>query len=197
MSQQLPDIKAMYLELNVEHFGGELPEDLPVIWNSRLRTTAGYCRYKRSIRRGEISLKQIDLNPRLIGDNPKAIKDTLIHEMVHAWLAHTTGVRHKHDIYFQKKMDEIVGYKRSHTYHNYDTTGLKEERKVEYHCPIHGVIGRRARMPRSYDLHRYTCRKEGYGGVCGHRVTFVDTRPPKKIRQKAKKSGGIHIKVKL
>ena len=41
-----PNIKVMFHRLNDEHFNGEIP-DIPVVWNTRMTTTAGYCRYKR------------------------------------------------------------------------------------------------------------------------------------------------------
>jgi predicted SprT family Zn-dependent metalloprotease len=184
----------LYIELNAEHFNSELPNDLPVTWNSRLRTTAGYCHYKwredQSKRIGNklIDAKAITMNPRLLTTVEKIV-DTLIHEMVHAWLAHTTGRDDGHNWRFQRKMDQLAGYKRSHTYHDYDTSKLKEKRLIEEHCKDHGIVGRRARMPRSYNLHRYHCKK------CGCQIEFVDKRV--KSPAARRKSTAVRISVKL
>lgn len=162
------NLRELYLQLNQEHFNGECPEDLPVIWNTRLRTTAGKCHYKwhnKSLR--QIDAKKITLNPHIL-DTEEKLRKTLIHEMVHAWLAHTTHADHGHNEWFQSKMDSIFGYKRSHRCHNYDVSNVSLVHMV---CPNHGVIEKRARMPRSYNLHRYHCNS------CGSRVTFVDNRP--------------------
>mgnify|MGYP003627079216 CR=1 FL=1 len=190
----LPDIKLLYRQYNAQHFGNSLPDDLPVIWNSRLRTTAGQCHYVRKGRFGDIKPKKITLNPRLIGDDLKKIENTLIHEMVHAWLAHTTGETHRHDSYFQSKMDQIVGYKRSHTYHRYDTADLREKRLVECRCPVHGVVGRRARMPIGYNVSRYKCPQ------CRAQIEFVDTRPVKQSKPRLKRAatpGKLKIKINI
>ena len=58
-----PNIKAMFRELNKEHFGGEIP-DIPVVWNGRMTTTAGYCRYTRQFT-GNLFPTKIDLSEKL------------------------------------------------------------------------------------------------------------------------------------
>jgi predicted SprT family Zn-dependent metalloprotease len=173
------DIKAhfslvdRYLQYNDEHFNGELPEGVPVMWNTRLRTTAGRCWYKRREDNSRlIDVRKIDLNSRLL-DTEEKLKRTLVHEMVHGWLAHKRGVRDGHNWRFQEKMESIFGYRESHRFHTYDTSEVREQRKIEYHCPVHGVIGHRARMPRERDLGRYSCND------CGNKVTFVDRRESK------------------
>ena len=181
------DIRAMFLKYNNLYFEGKIPTDIPVIWNARLRTTAGYCRYQM----GNFRYRpvQIELNPRLL-DTEDKISETLIHEMVHAWETQVTGRASKHGCTFQGKMDQIIGYRRSHTYHHYDTKDLHEDRQIKMICPTHGVIGHRARMPAEYNLGRYYCKD------CGARIVFKDARPPEKIRQK-QRAGKLSIKIKL
>lgn len=48
-------------------------EDLPVMWNSRLKTTAGRACY----------FKRIELNPQLKIEGKKAIYTTFLHELAH------------------------------------------------------------------------------------------------------------------
>lgn len=195
-----PDLKELYDEFNEQYFDGELP-DVALVWNTRYRTRGGTCHYrwkKSDSPFKELEPYQISINERLLANNPEGLRSTLIHEMVHVWRTHTTGDRCGHDYRFQTKMDSILGYRHSHTYHQHDTSDLKEKREIEYVCPIHGVIGHRARMPRQEDMGRYYCTKpvEGtYGVQCRERISFVDTRPPKSVRRKRK--GGMAIKVKL
>jgi len=167
------ELKDLYLRFNDEYFSGKMPEDLPVTWNTRLRTTAGYCRFKWLGKPGGLlDVKSIDLNPRLLDTEDKII-DTLIHEMVHGWLTHVTNKDHGHNWQFKAKMDQILGWKPCHNYHSYDVSGLAEKRRIACHCPNCGIIGHRARMPRQSNLSRYRCND------CDSAVTFVDNRKPK------------------
>lgn len=188
------DIRAKYLEYNEAYFNGELPEDLPVLWNGRFRTLAGRCHYKwadetvpnRLLR---IDAEKIELNPRLLITEDKLFH-TLTHEMVHAWLAHTTGLNHKHGPAFHSKMNLIVGYRNSHRYHDYDVSELRpqeQKNKIEYHCAEHGVVGTRTRMPRASQIDRWRCN------YCGGKITFVDNR----VHRSAKKTNGVRIKISL
>mgnify|MGYP002843656882 CR=1 FL=1 len=181
-----PDIKAMFIELNDKHFNGEIP-DLPVVWNTRMTTTAGYCRYKRSglaetlenvIRGGRQTLEptKIDLSDKLfrhLDYDLAKIERTLIHEMVHAYLVHKYNEK-GHTNRFQSMMTRITGEYKNHRCHNYDTTGLrrKQEKNVLWKCqgPC-GAEGRKARMPKRNRT--YCCR------TCGGRVRFTDTRKSK------------------
>ena len=184
----IPDIYAMFLEYNNLYFNGEIPTYISIVWNTNLRTTAGVCRYHQ-IGHGRWYPSRIELNPRLL-DTEDKISQTLIHEMVHAWETQKTGRASNHGSMFQRKMDQIIGYRRSHTYHEYDTCGLREERKIEIICPTHGVVDHRARMPAEYNLSRYRCNK------CNSKVEFKDTRPSEKIRQK-QQMDKLMIKIKL
>ena len=81
-----PDIKAMFVRLNDEHFDGEIP-DLPVVWNTRMTTTAGYCRYKRDNFYCILAPIKIDMSDKLfrhLDYDLDKIERTMIHEMVHA-----------------------------------------------------------------------------------------------------------------
>jgi predicted SprT family Zn-dependent metalloprotease len=125
-----PNITRMFGELNELHFNSEIPA-IPVVWNSRMTTTAGYCRYRRcSI--GNLTPYKIDLSLRLFESNGfqiEEVKATLIHEMVHAYLAHKHNVR-GHGPMFQREMTRITGIRKNHRCHNYDTSAVA--RKVRY-----------------------------------------------------------------
>ena len=171
---KIPDIKAMFVELNDEHFDGKIP-DIPVVWNRRMTTTAGYCRYRRFTpshpegswaARGRIEPYKIDLSYQLFEKlefDIDKVKRTLIHEMVHAFLVHIYNER-GHGWRFQQMMTD------NHRCHNYDTNGLrrKQTKRVQWTCTDCGKGGWRVRMPKAHRRNGYTCR------ACGGKVEFVD-----------------------
>jgi predicted SprT family Zn-dependent metalloprotease len=174
-----PDIKAMFHRLNNEHFNGEIP-DIPVVWNTRMTTTAGYCRYKRggpltgySRYEKNIEPYKIDLSDKLFRNlnyDLAKIERTLIHEMVHAFLVHKHNEK-GHTARFQWMMTKITGEHKNHRCHNYDTTGLRrtQAKNVLWQCQGScGAEGRKARMPKHGRF--YSCRS------CGGRVKFTDMR---------------------
>jgi predicted SprT family Zn-dependent metalloprotease len=187
----VPDkLNDMYELLNKKHFNGGLPR-INVAWNSRYRTRAGSAHYIREAGSKIFKPTHISLNKRLLMENEENLRLTLIHEMVHVWRVHTTGRKCGHDTAFQAKMDMIVGYRDSHTYHNYDVSDLKEDKKIAYVCPVHNVIGHRARMPRAYHMNSYFCNITGDDGrECRRQITFLDQR------NKAHKRSGVSIKLR-
>ncbi len=175
-----PDIKAMFVRLNDEHFNGEIP-DIPVLWNGRMTTTAGYCRYRNvaglrhhpfNKQARELKPYQIDLSDQLFRNEDydlAKIERTLIHEMVHAFLVHKYNEK-GHTRRFQNMMTRITGEYKNHRCHSYNTEGLrrKQEKKVKWTCTGCGAEGWKVRMPKRPNGH--ICRG------CRSRVVFVDTR---------------------
>ena len=167
-----PDISAMFVQLNDKHFNGEIP-DIPVVWNTRMTTTAGYCRYKRDNFYCIIAPTKIDMSDKLfrhLDYDLDKIERTMIHEMVHAYLIHKYNEK-GHTARFQRMMTNITGEYKNHRCHNYDTTGLRrtQAKNVHWQCqgPC-GAEGRKARMPKAGRI--YTCR------TCRGRVKFTDLR---------------------
>ena len=161
-----PNIKDLFEFLNAEHFNGEVP-DVPVVWNTRMTTTAGYCRYKKIKKFGgrgavvSIEPTKIDLSDKLfrnLGYDLGKIEETLVHEMVHAYLIHKYN-EGGHTARFQRMMTDITGEHKNHRCHNYETNGLRrrQKRNIAVNCPTCGVIGYRARMPKRGA--RYLCNK--------------------------------------
>ena len=166
-----PDISAMFVRLNDEHFNGEIP-DIPIVWNTRMTTTAGYCRYKRGIDRTLVPTK-IDMSDKLfrhLDYDLSKIERTMIHEMVHAYLVHKYNEK-GHTARFQRMMTNITGEYKNHRCHSYNTEGLrrKEPKNVVWRCSRCGFEGRKARMPRSG-------RKYTHSGGCGGVIAFFDMR---------------------
>lgn len=143
-----PDIQEMFDNLNKKHFNGEVPP-VRVVWNGRMTTTAGYCRYRG--RKRDIHPYQIDLSIQLFRNNNwdgGKIERTLVHEMVHAFLIHKYGEK-GHTARFQNMMVEITGEYKNHRCHNYDVEGLKrtQEKKFFWSCVDCGNNGKRVRPP--------------------------------------------------
>ena len=84
-TQQLAALAPSYFEaLNVAAFESELPADLVLRWNPRLRRTAGRCRF---ITMDKTRHAEIELSPRVLTSADR-LRTTLAHEMCHAaqWL---------------------------------------------------------------------------------------------------------------
>ena len=171
-----PNIKAMFHKLNAEHFNNEIP-DISVVWNTRMTTTAGYCRYRKFrpshvegswSARNRIEPYQIDLSEKLFrneGFDVAKVERTLVHEMVHAFLIHKYCEK-GHTARFQRMMTEITGEYKNHRCHNYNVEGLrrKQAKNVIWRCEGCGAEGRRTRMPKRGRT--YQCRG------CKGRITF-------------------------
>lgn len=162
-----PDIQAMFFELNAKHFGGEIPS-IPVVWNTRMTTTAGYCRFRRRGR--ELTPIKLDLSEKLFRNldfDINKVERTLIHEMVHAFLIHKYNEK-GHTARFQRMMTQITGEHKNHRCHNYDVTGLQrtQTKKVRAECQRCGVTYYKARMPKhaAYSTYRHKS--------CGGEIKF-------------------------
>jgi predicted SprT family Zn-dependent metalloprotease len=179
-----PNIKAMFHRLNDEHFNGEIP-DIPVVWNTRMTTTAGYCRYKRSRvlalmgNRQELAVTKIDLSDKLfrhLDFDEDKIESTLVHEMVHAYLVHKFNEK-GHTRRFQNMMIRITGEHKNHRCHNYDTVGIRKKQVKKIHCECNrcGFTYEKARMPKYAGMTTYTHRG------CGGAITFTRMDNVRKI----------------
>jgi predicted SprT family Zn-dependent metalloprotease len=95
----LPDVSELQLlfaRLNNEFFGGEIPAH-QLAYNARFGNLAGRITYKPPL---------IELSPKHFEGNFEALRETLLHEMIHAWLF-ARGENPNHTAAFKKKMREI------------------------------------------------------------------------------------------
>ncbi len=95
----LPDeseLQLLFAMLNNEHFGGEIPAHR-IRYNGRFSNLAGRITYKPPL---------IELSPKHFENNIAALRDTLLHEMIHAWL-HARGENAGHGAAFKRKMREV------------------------------------------------------------------------------------------
>jgi len=95
----LPDpseLQMLFASLNYEHFGGEIPSHR-IAYNARFSNLAGRITYKPPL---------IELSPKHFERDPAALRETLLHEMIHAWLF-ARGENPGHTARFKKKMREL------------------------------------------------------------------------------------------
>jgi predicted SprT family Zn-dependent metalloprotease len=95
----LPDVATLQLlfaRLNNEHFGGEIPAHR-IAYNGRFSNVAGRITYKPPL---------IELSRKHFERAPDALQETLLHEMIHAWLF-ARGVNPGHTGAFKRKMREL------------------------------------------------------------------------------------------
>ena len=156
-----PDIKKMFAELNKEYFEDSIPK-IPVVWNNRLRVCAGKCKFIR--RRGKLSVTKIEMANRVFSNNGWKInqgRETLIHEMVHAYLIHHHEIT-GHGKQFQDMMKDILNKDINHTYHSYDLDSLVEDNKWLLVCNYcKKTLGKRKRR-----------RNNLYHKGCGGTIKF-------------------------
>lgn len=95
----LPDVSELQLlfaQLNNECFGGEIPAHR-IAYNGRFANLAGRITYKPPL---------IELSPKHFERHPEALRETLLHEMIHAWLF-ARGADPGHTAAFKKKMRDV------------------------------------------------------------------------------------------
>ena len=100
MSAELPseaELQLLFARLNVECFNGEVP-DCRIRYNERFSNSAGRITYGRRA-------VFIELSPKHFRRYPEALRDTLLHEMTHAWCFATFGET-GHDARFKRKLRE-------------------------------------------------------------------------------------------
>ncbi len=96
MLPDVADLQLLFAHLNNEHFGGEIPSHR-IAYNARFSNLAGRITYKPPL---------IELSPKHFERNPEALRETLLHEMIHAWLF-ARGQNPGHTPAFKKKMREL------------------------------------------------------------------------------------------
>ena len=124
----LPDVaelQMMFAQFNYAYFGGEIP-DHTIVYNNRFSNVAGRITYKPP---------RIELSPKHLRGKPEQLRETLLHEMIHAWLF----ARHEnpgHTPAFKKKMRELG---LTSIYHDLGTAAPLNENPKRYilrceHC---------------------------------------------------------------
>ncbi|XP_006902949.1 PREDICTED: sprT-like domain-containing protein Spartan [Elephantulus edwardii] len=188
-----PDLQALFLQFNDRFFWGRL-EAVEVKWSMRMTLCAGICSYEGrggmcSIRLSEPLLK---LRPR------KDLVETLLHEMIHAYLFVTNNDKDRegHGPEFCKHMHRInrltgANITVYHTFHDevdeYRRHWWRCNGPCQYQKPFYGYVKRAInRAPSAHDYwwaeHQRTC-----GG------TYVKIKEPENYSKgKGKTRAGAH-----
>ena len=127
------DLQLLFSLLNVRHFAGLLP-GYSICYNERLRSIAGRITYRPRL---------IELSAALLGKYPQHLEETLLHEMVHAWLR-LNKQRNGHGADFKRKMRE-VGLRS--IYHPMPVSLRRSRRRYTLSCPACSVQLTRRRRP--------------------------------------------------
>lgn len=170
-------VKKLFRLYNDKVFDNILPEDMPIEWNDRMRSSAGFCYCKKVTRsNGNIERSaRIALSPKVL-DRADRLRDTLIHEMCHAVTWISNCVSDGHGDYWKswalkamKTFPELPNIKRCHNY--------VISTKYTYRCTSCGYsIGRHSK---SLDIERKRC------GYCLGKFEVLINKTNKKGETKA------------
>lgn len=90
------DLQLLFAQYNFMYFDGEIPA-YRIAYNARFSNCAGRISYKPPL---------IELSPKHLAGKLQELRETLLHEMIHAWL-HARGENPGHTPRFKKKMKEL------------------------------------------------------------------------------------------
>uniref|UniRef100_A0A2H8TPB7 Acidic repeat-containing protein n=1 Tax=Melanaphis sacchari TaxID=742174 RepID=A0A2H8TPB7_9HEMI len=119
-------VSVLFKLFNKEVFDDKLPADMNFKWNARLRSTAGACFNKRSVKINKNldceRVSRIELSSKII-DTAERLRDTLIHELCHAACWIFNGISEGHGPQWKswankamQKFPELPIIKRCHSY---------------------------------------------------------------------------------
>uniref|UniRef100_A0A2K6EZQ8 DNA-dependent metalloprotease SPRTN n=1 Tax=Propithecus coquereli TaxID=379532 RepID=A0A2K6EZQ8_PROCO len=181
-----PDLQALFVQFNDQFFWGQL-EAVEVKWSTRMTLCAGTCSYEGSGGMCSIRLSEplLKLRPR------KDLVETLLHEMIHAYLFVTNNDKDRegHGPEFCKHMHRInrltgANITVYHTFHDevdeYRRHWWRCNGPCQYKQPNYGYIKRATnRAPSANDYwwaeHQKTC-----GG------TYIKIKEPENYSKKGK-----------
>jgi len=143
-----------------------------VVWNSRLRTTAGLACWTR---------KCIILNPRLRDISPREVQRTLRHELAHFVAQHRAGRRTiaAHGPEWRQACRDL-GIPREPRCHDIPFPRSRVQRKFFYQCRNCGRSLDRVRPPKRPVACLACCRKHN-GGKYDDRFRFLTAPAPGRV----------------
>lgn len=112
-TRPVDSISELYRQINEELFDGTLPNDLPVVYNYRLRRTLGqaYYRYDRAGEKVNLVPTKIEIRGKHRW-TARFLRKVMTHEMCHVW-AYQEHNEEGHGKHFWRKMKEL-GYPNTH-----------------------------------------------------------------------------------
>lgn len=155
------------ISLLAEHAGEKYARSVNIVWNRRMRSTAG---------RAFLNHTKVELNPRLLelGDDALGhVRQTLLHELAHL-LAHQrygSGIS-AHGIEWKQACADM-GIPGESATHSLPLPSSKQQKKWRYTCPgCADVIERVRRMRGSSAC--YTCCKKYHRGQFHSRFQLIE-----------------------
>lgn len=146
--------------------------EVAVVWNSRLRTTAGLACWQT---------KTISLNPKLIEISPNEVQRTLRHELAHILAQFRVG-RVRIAPHGQEWRDACrdLGIARESRCHDLPFKRTRIERKYFYECRECRTTLARVRPVKRRVACIKCCRKHN-GGRYDERFRFIQIAPPERL----------------
>jgi len=138
-----------------------------VIWNTRMRTTAGRAFWPDAI---------IELNPKLREVAPEEVERTLLHELAHLVAYARAGRRRiaAHGVEWQQACADL-GIPGERATHSLPLSGRKMRRKWRYACPACGEGFDRVRRMKRY-AGCYACCKAHNGGYYHKKFRLIENQ---------------------
>jgi SprT protein len=158
------------ISLLAEKAGEDYASTVNIVWNKRMRSTAG---------RAFLNLAKVELNPKLLhlGDDPLAhVRQTLLHELAHllAHHLHSKGGRKilAHGAEWKQACVDL-GIPGESATHSLPLPSRKQRRKWRYACPVCLEVIDRVKRMRG-DSACYSCCKTHNRGRFHRRYKFIE-----------------------
>ena len=148
---------------------GALADEVHVVWNTRMRTSAGRAHYHDC---------RIELNPRLVSieNGATEVERTFLHELAHLVAHHRNRGRkiQPHGREWRQACAD-VGIPGEGVYHQLPVQGRKIRRQYAYSCPVCGTEFERVRRFRRA-VACYDCCRANCGGQYDDRYRLIMRR---------------------
>lgn len=158
------------ISLLARHAGEAYARSVKIVWNRRMRSTAG---------RAFLSLAKVELNPKLLymGKDPLAhVRQTLLHELAHL-LAHQRYSMKGRKISAHgaewKQACADLGIPGESATHSLPLPSTKQRKKWRYTCPECLEVIDRVKRMRGHSA-CYTCCKKHNRGSFHRRYKFIE-----------------------
>ncbi|MGJ8657705.1 MAG: SprT-like domain-containing protein [Akkermansiaceae bacterium] len=149
------------------HAGEEYANSVSIVWNRRMRSTAG---------RAFLNLGKVELNPKLLhlGDDPLGhVRQTLLHELAHLLAHHRYGRKISAHGAEWKQACADLGIPGESATHSLPLPSRTQRRKWRYTCPVCLEVIDRVRRMRG-DSACYACCKMHNRGKFHRQYKFIE-----------------------
>jgi SprT protein len=150
-----------------EKVGADYAGKVQIVWNKRMRSTAG---------RAYLNLAKVELNPRLlyIGADPLGnVRQTLLHELAHLLAYHRHGAKILAHGNEWKQACADLGIPGESATHSLPLPSRKQQKKWRYTCPVcFESIARVKRMRGNSAC--YSCCVKHNRGIFDRRFKFIE-----------------------